>query len=127
MLINASRSILYASNKNDFAQAARAAAINTRDAINRLTTMLGMAGSVPTRSNSASPRIVESASSSETPPPRSAIEEITGASLADPRFASNRISKDELRSLTIEISVLTEPKPTKKRTPKKPEPKRPRR
>lgn len=34
-LINASRSILFASNNNDFAQAARAAAINTRDEINK--------------------------------------------------------------------------------------------
>jgi orotidine-5'-phosphate decarboxylase len=35
-VINASRSILYASNRQDFAEAARAAAIQMRDEINRV-------------------------------------------------------------------------------------------
>jgi len=41
-----------------------------------------------------------------------AIEEATEASLHDPRFADDPITFDELPALTIELSLLTDPRPT---------------
>jgi AmmeMemoRadiSam system protein A len=42
----------------------------------------------------------------------STIEDVTGSSLADPRFAAERITRDELPELEIEISLLSDPAPT---------------
>lgn len=39
------------------------------------------------------------------------VAEVTAAALADPRFESDPITPAELASLTIEISLLTEPVP----------------
>ncbi len=41
------------------------------------------------------------------------VEEMTRASLKDPRFTTNPVLADELSSVTIEISVLSDPAPTK--------------